>query len=113
MEKYVECHNCKEQYDCERTYLGGCTDGKEWEEKPLISKNNKEFYYTLMTDCKKIIEKCPNSEERRLACEYCRFEQVRKKVVEDFAKFLLDKSVNEKLLVCDLSDLVINFFKGA
>lgn len=30
--KYVECHNCKYQYDCERTYLGGCTDGKEWEE---------------------------------------------------------------------------------
>ena len=28
----VECHNCKYQYECERTYLGGCTDGKEWEE---------------------------------------------------------------------------------
>ena len=31
MEKYVDCHNCQNQYDCERTYLGGCTDGKEWE----------------------------------------------------------------------------------
>ena len=30
MNKYVECQNCKYQYDCERTYLGGCTDGKEW-----------------------------------------------------------------------------------
>ena len=33
MNKYVECQNCKYQYDCERTYLGGCTDGKEWEEE--------------------------------------------------------------------------------
>lgn len=33
MSKYVECQNCKYQYDCERTYLGGCTDGKEWEEE--------------------------------------------------------------------------------
>ena len=29
----VDCHNCKYQYECERTYLGGCTDGKEWEEE--------------------------------------------------------------------------------
>lgn len=29
--KYVECENCKKMYDCERTYLGGCTDGEEWE----------------------------------------------------------------------------------
>ena len=28
--KYVDCHNCKNIYDCERTYLGGCTDGEEW-----------------------------------------------------------------------------------
>lgn len=33
MEKYVDCHNCQNQYDCERTYLGGCTDGKEWEQE--------------------------------------------------------------------------------
>ena len=32
MSKYVECQNCKYQYDCERTYLGGCTDGEEWSE---------------------------------------------------------------------------------
>ena len=30
--KYVECFNCQYMYDCERTYLGGCTDGKEWSE---------------------------------------------------------------------------------
>ena len=30
--RLVECHNCKHQYDCERTYLGQCTDGEEWGE---------------------------------------------------------------------------------
>ena len=96
MEKYVECQNCQEQYDCERTYLGGCTDGKEWEEKPLLSKSDKEFYFTLMTNCKKVIEKCPNIEERRLACEYCRFEQVRKKAVEEYERKLSDGELVSK-----------------
>ena len=31
--RLVECHNCKHQYDCERTYLGQCTDGEEWGEE--------------------------------------------------------------------------------
>ncbi len=30
---YIECKDCAYQYDCERTYLGGCTDGKEWEQE--------------------------------------------------------------------------------
>ena len=30
--KYIDCKDCKYMYDCERTYLGGCTDGAEWEE---------------------------------------------------------------------------------
>ena len=30
--KYVDCHKCQYMYDCEYTYLGGCTDGKEWED---------------------------------------------------------------------------------
>lgn len=29
MDKYTECHNCENKSDCERTYLGGCTDGAE------------------------------------------------------------------------------------
>ena len=29
---YIDCHKCKHRYDCERTYLGGCTDGEEWSE---------------------------------------------------------------------------------
>ena len=29
--KFIECKNCTNIYDCERTYLGGCTDGEEWE----------------------------------------------------------------------------------
>ena len=28
----VDCHDCSEMYHCEKTYLGGCTDGKAWEE---------------------------------------------------------------------------------
>ena len=34
--EYVECHNCAEQYDCERTYLGGCTDGKKWGDSTVV-----------------------------------------------------------------------------
>ena len=30
--KIIDCKDCKYQYDCERTYLGGCTDGKRWED---------------------------------------------------------------------------------
>lgn len=26
----VDCKDCKEMYHCEKTYLGGCTDGKVW-----------------------------------------------------------------------------------
>lgn len=102
MEKYVDCHNCKEQYDCERTYLGGCTDGKEWEEKPLLEKEDKEFYFSLMTNCEKVIEECPNKDGRRIACEYCRFEQVRKKAVEEYERKLAEdeefvKRANEEI----------------
>jgi hypothetical protein len=28
----IECKDCKYQYDCERTYLGCCSDGKPFEE---------------------------------------------------------------------------------
>lgn len=37
--KFVDCHNCKNMWDCERTYLGGCTDGEKWEKE----MDNKEF----------------------------------------------------------------------
>lgn len=57
MEKYVDCHNCQNQYDCERTYLGGCTDGKEWEqeEKKLIDEEIAK----------------EKSKERAIRDEYC------------------------------------------
>lgn len=45
MGKYIDCHNCQEHYDCERTYLGGCFDGKEFEEEknetPFAAKQTK------------------------------------------------------------------------
>ena len=28
---YIECHECKHKFDCERTYLHGCTDGEKWD----------------------------------------------------------------------------------
>lgn len=31
--QYIKCCDCKNMYDCEYTCLGGCTDGKEWEEE--------------------------------------------------------------------------------
>lgn len=38
--RYVDCHNCKYMYDCERTYLGGCTDGEEWEDDNELHREN-------------------------------------------------------------------------
>ena len=32
-DKLVDCCDCKHMYDCERTYLGACTDGEEWSEE--------------------------------------------------------------------------------
>lgn len=48
-----------------------------------MTDENKEFYYNLMTDCKGVIADCPNKEKRTLACEYCRFEEVRKKTLSE------------------------------
>lgn len=33
MRNLVNCHNCRFMYDCERTYLGGCTEGEEYPEE--------------------------------------------------------------------------------
>lgn len=89
MEKYVECQNCKEQYDCERTYLGGCTDGKQWEKQAgiLLKKKDKELYYKLERDCGSIIEHCPNEKERKIACEYCRYEYIRKNLIREIYEY--------------------------
>ena len=27
---FVDCRDCKNMYHCEKTYLGGCTDGEVW-----------------------------------------------------------------------------------
>ena len=48
--KYIECFNCKYMYDCERTYLGGCTDGEEWsedeenEEQRVVRKTKQRIF---------------------------------------------------------------------
>ena len=37
----VECVDCQYQYDCERTYLGCCTDGKKWENEKEIDNEQR------------------------------------------------------------------------
>ena len=59
MEKYVECQNCQEQYDCERTYLGGCTDGKEWEEKKLTDDETVKALECMAGIIQRDCDNCP------------------------------------------------------
>jgi hypothetical protein len=49
-----------------------------------MEQKNKEIYYKLMTDCKSLIN-CPNEKagKRVLACEYCRFEYLRKYIAKE------------------------------
>ena len=100
MDKYIYCRNCQNQYDCERTYLGGCTDGEPWEEEKglFLRKKDKELYYKLERDCGAIIKECPNENERKLACEYCRYEYLRKTFIKEMYEFAKDfKSMDEFL----------------
>ena len=63
MNKYVNCKDCKEQYDCERTYLGGCTDGKAWEETGLTKRfMGVRRFKTLSTAEKKEMERLTDEE---------------------------------------------------
>lgn len=47
MEKYVDCHNCQNQYDCEKTYLGGCTNGQEWAQREERKLTDEEVIEAL------------------------------------------------------------------
>ena len=47
MSKRVDCSSCKHMYDCDYTYLGGCTNGKEWEED---GDNEKPFIVNVTKD---------------------------------------------------------------
>ena len=33
LEEVVKCENCKLFYECEYSYLGGCTNGIKWNEQ--------------------------------------------------------------------------------
>lgn len=39
--KMVYCWNCKYKYDCERTYLGGCTDGEEFSDNEMENEKDE------------------------------------------------------------------------
>ena len=33
MDKIIWCKNCIYMYECQNTYLGGCSNGVEWEKE--------------------------------------------------------------------------------
>lgn len=39
MDNIVKCENCIYMYHCERTYLGGCSNGIEWSENEEKDEN--------------------------------------------------------------------------
>lgn len=94
--EYVECSNCKNKSDCERTYLGGCTDGERVESYDflILRKKDKELYYSLVKHCKNVIE-CPNEKERQIACSYCRMEEVRKRTVKETVREIYELMIGE------------------
>ena len=60
----------------------------------------KELYYQLERDCGALIEDCPNEKagKRVLACEYCRFEYLRKYVAQEALEQFICKIVNENIV---------------
>lgn len=48
----------------------------------LLEENTKNLYYKLVANCRALIEECPNEKagKRVIACEYCRFEYLRKEL---------------------------------
>lgn len=71
MNKYVECQNCKNSYDCERTYLGGCTDGEKWEENKLTDEEIIEE----LSGCL-LKTSCDDCKLDRLECQRLAVEQI-------------------------------------
>lgn len=61
MYKYVDCQNCKNMWDCERTYLGGCTDGEEFKESEM---DNLEHGWIVAKDRETEVEKM-------YVCDWC------------------------------------------
>jgi hypothetical protein len=55
-----------------------------------MTQEQKELYYKIMTDCGALIEDCPNEKagKRVLACEYCRFEYLRKAIAKEILQDL-------------------------
>ena len=48
MRKYIDCCHCKEECDCDRTFLGGCCDGKTWEdETDFIEKDENTVEHII------------------------------------------------------------------
>lgn len=60
-----------------------------------MTQELKELYYKLETDCGALMEECPNEKagKRVLACEYCRFEYLRKAIAKEILTAILEEFV--------------------
>lgn len=59
-----------------------------------MDQENKELYYKLLNDCGALIEECPNEKAGKLvlACEYCRFEYLRKAIAKEILAMFDDRN---------------------
>lgn len=79
---YIECHNCTEHYDCERTYLGGCMDGKAYNSEELTD----EQIIKALECC--TVEEVPDCENCPLLRESCA-------IIRKYALDLIRRQKNE------------------
>lgn len=65
-----------------------------------MNQEQKELYYKLLNDCGALIEECPNEKagKRVLACEYCRFEYLRKEVSKEALEQFICELVNSRVV---------------
>lgn len=69
-----------------------------------MTQELKDLYYKFETDCEDLIPECPNEKagKRVLACEYCRFEYLRKYIAKEiFEKLLGYMGSNQKFCIVD------------
>ena len=118
MKKYTECHNCENKFDCERTYLGGCTDGEEkkrTDDKEVIrlleifaSDNEPDGVDRLARMALDLIRRlqeeneCLNAKDRLNQIDIDELHKEREKRVEEvYADFMQDyKIMREELNAC-------------
>lgn len=66
--KIIKCEDCQEMYYCEYTYLGGCTDGKQWNKK---EKEKEKMRDDLEHGWIGTEDRESDEEEAVYTCEWC------------------------------------------